>query len=181
MTYRLTRDTNGWPVLWTDRLWLRVPDATDLEPSARFWASERSQMMGGPWTLEKTREGYDDIHDQWARHGFSLFTVTRREGGEAIGGIGPFYPATHPEPELGWSLWNAADEGQGLAYEAAVAARDWFFATSGHLTAVSHTDPANTRSHRLCERMGARVDAGAAHPYGDEPTLTYRHHAGGQA
>lgn len=181
MTYRLTKDAQGWPVLWTDRLMLRIPGADDVEPSARFWASERSHMMGGPWTVEKTREGFDDILDQWSRLGFSLFTVARRKDGTAIGGIGPFYPSGHPEPELGWSLWNAGDEGQGLAHEAAVAARDWFFDTSGHRTAVSYTDPANARSHRLCERLGATVDPLASHPYGDEPTLTYRHHAGGQA
>jgi RimJ/RimL family protein N-acetyltransferase len=169
------------PTLHTARLILRVPTEVDLEPSARFWASERSRMMGGPWTYEKTRDGYADILDQWNRHAFSLFTVTLHYTGEAIGGIGPYFPETHPEPELGWSLWSADHEGKGLAYEAATAARDWFFATSGHATAVSYTDPANTRSHRLCERMGATVDPDAAHPYGDEPTLTYRHHAGGRA
>jgi RimJ/RimL family protein N-acetyltransferase len=118
---------------------------------------------------------------QWQKHGFSLFTVTRAGSDDGIGGIGPFFPDTHPEPELGWSLWDAADEGQGLAHEAAAAARDWFFATSGHRTAVSHTDPMNHRSHRLCERLGATIDPAALHPYGDEPTLTFRHHAGGNA
>ncbi|MCY1128048.1 GNAT family N-acetyltransferase [Frigidibacter sp. RF13] len=181
MTHRLAQDMHGKPVLWTERLCLRVPADGDVVPSARFWASERSHMMGGPWTYEKTRDGFVDILDQWNRHGFSLFTVTLRDTGEPIGGIGPYLPETHPEPELGWSLWSAEHEGKGLALEAALAARDWFFATSGHTTAVSYTDPANTRSHRLCERMGATVDPDAPHPYGDEPTLTYRHHAGGRA
>ncbi|MGB3146658.1 MAG: GNAT family N-acetyltransferase [Paracoccaceae bacterium] len=168
-------------ILTTQRLTLRVPTMADLDASARFWASERSHMMGGPWTHEKTRDSLADVIDQWRRHGFGLFTVTFRDTGEAIGGIGPYFPETHPEPELGWSLWSADLEGKGLAFEAAIAARDWFFATSGHQTAVSYTDPANHGSHRLCERMGATVDPDAPHPYGDEPTLTFRHHAGGRA
>lgn len=181
MTYALTQDADGWPVLVTGRLRLRRPCEADVGPGARFWASERSHLMGGPWSEETTRAGFEDIAQQWQRHGFSLFTVTRHDDDEGIGGIGPFFPATHPEPELGWSLWDAADEGQGLAHEAAAAARDWFFATSGHATAVSYTDPDNHRSHRLCERLGAVVDPQAAHPYGDEPTLTYRHFAGVRA
>ncbi|MDW4550624.1 GNAT family N-acetyltransferase [Defluviimonas sp. D31] len=178
MTHRVTQDAEGRPVLWTERLRLRVPNDGDLPASARFWASDRSHLMGGPWTYEKTREGYLDILDQWQRHGFSLFTVTFHDSDKGIGGIGPFYPETHPEPELGWSLWDAANEGRGLAFEAASAARDWFFATSGFRTAVSHTDPDNAASHRLCERLGAAVDPDARHPYGDEPTLTWRHDAG---
>ncbi len=181
MTYSLTQDANGTPVLWTERLGLRVPLSGDLDPCARFWASDRSRMMGGPWTYAKTREGLEDILGQWRRHGFSLFTVILRDTGEPIGGIGPFFPDTHPEPELGWSLWDAANEGQGLAFEAAAAARDWFFATTGHQTAVSYTDPANAASHRLCGRLGATIDPDAPHPYGDEPTLTWRHVAGGRA
>ena len=181
MTYVLAQDGEGRPVLETARLRLRVPNASDIAPSARFWASDRSHMMGGPWTLDQLRAEHQGLLDQWQRHGFSLFTVTRKGDDTGIGGIGPFFPATHPEPELGWSLWNAEDEGQGLAHEAAAAARDWFFATSGHRTAVSHTDPDNHRSHRLCEKLGGVVDLDARHPYGDEPNLAYRYYALGAA
>jgi RimJ/RimL family protein N-acetyltransferase len=162
-------------VLQTRRLTLRKPHAGDLVACMAFWASPRSQMMGGPWTPEQTANEFDDVLAQWAKHGFSLFTVTLQGSDDGIGGIGPFFPDTHPEPELGWSLWDAAHESKGYAFEAALAARDWFFATTPYRTAVSHTDPANHRSHRLCERLGAVVDPTARHPYGDEPTLTFRH------
>ncbi len=180
MTYRLLHD-NGNPVLVTARLRLRMPTLADIPASFRFWSSDRSHQMGGPWTMETLVAGTEGLVAQWQKHGFSLFTVTRAGSDDGIGGIGPFFPDTHPEPELGWSLWDAADEGQGLAHEAAAAARDWFFATSGYKTAVSHTDPDNHRSHRLCERLGAVIDPAAPHPYGNEPTLTFRHHAGGAA
>ena len=165
------------PVLTTVRLRLRVPVLADLPACARFWASERSHLMSGPWTADETEGEFQGLLDQWAKHGFSLFTVTLHGSDTGIGGIGPFFPDTHPEPELGWSLWDAAHEGRGIAFEAAIAARDWFFATTRYASAVSYTDPLNHRSHRLCERMGAVVDPDAAHPYGDEPTLTWRHHA----
>jgi RimJ/RimL family protein N-acetyltransferase len=178
MTYGLAQDANGNPVLTTARLRLRLPVMADVGPSSAFWSGARSHLMGGPWSIDKLLAETQGLLDQWQKHGFSLFTVTLLDG-TPIGGIGPFFPDTHPEPELGWSLWRAEDEGQGLAYEAAVAARDWFFATSGYSTAVSHTDPDNHRSHRLCERLGGVVDPDAKHPYGDEPNLAYRYHAQG--
>ena len=184
MTFRLTHDTNGDPVLLTERLRLRLPRLSDIEPSFRFWSSERSHLMGGPWTMDKLRTETQGLLNQWQKHGFSLFTVTRHGSDDGIGGIGPFFPDTHPEPELGWSLWDAGSEGQGLAHEAAAAARDWFFATSGYQTALSFTDPQNHRSHRLCERLGGVVDPTA--PVQDAGDVVYRYkagryHAGGAA
>lgn len=180
-TYTLRQDADGMPVLQTARLRLRLPTMDDIPASFCFWSSERSErseMMGGRWSMETVVANTEDLLVQWQKYGFGLFTVTMAETGRPIGGIGPFFPEIYREPELGWSLWDAADEGKGLAYEAAAAARDWFFATSGRRTAVSYTDPANHRSHRLCERLGAVVDPAAWHPFGDEPDLTYRHHAG---
>ena len=178
MTYQLAQDANGGPVLVTARLRLRRPSPADIAPSFAFWSSARSHMMGGPWSMEQLLAETQGLHDQWAKHGFSLFTVTLSDSDDGIGGIGPFYPDTHPEPELGWSLWDADTEGKGLACEAAMAARDWFFATSGYRTAISFTDPQNHRSHRLCERLGGVVDPDARHPYGDEPNLAWRYHRG---
>lgn len=179
MTYRLEQDVDGGPVLVTGRLRLRKPVMADAATSYPFWSGPRSQMMGGPWTREYLTDRTQDLLDQWQKHGFSLFTVTKHGSDEGIGGIGPYFPDTHAEPELGWSLWNAADEGQGLAHEAAAAARDWFFATTGYKTAVSFTDPANHRSHRLCERLGGVVDMDT--PVQDPGDRVYRYHIGGAA
>lgn len=178
MTYRLEQDANGGPVLVTARLRLRMPRLSDIEPSFRFWSSDRSHLMGGPWTMEQLTAETQGLLDQWQKHGFSLFTVTLHGSDDGIGGIGPFFPDTHPEPELGWSLWDAENEGKGLAHEAATAARDWFFATSGYKTAISFTDPKNHRSHRLCERLGGVVDPTA--PVQEPGDRVYRYHAGGQ-
>ena len=178
MTYRLDQDADGGPVLGTARLRLRRPSRADIPASFRFWSSDRSRLMGGPWTMAQLEAETQDVFDQWARYGFGLFTVTLADSGTPIGAIGPFFPAPHPEPELAWSLWDEAHEGQGLAHEAAIAARDWFFATTGRATAISYTDPSNHRSHRLCARLGGVVEPDAAHPYGDEDLLVWRYARG---
>ena len=162
--------------LTTERLTLRLPKASDLPACTAFWSSDRSHMMGGPWDADKTAFEFADVLTQWQKHGFSLFAVTLKGSDAPIGLIGPFFPDDYFEPELGWSLWDATLEGQGLAYEAATAARDWFFANTFYTTAVSYTHPDNTRSHRLCEKLGAVLDPDARSPY-PPPEVIYRHHA----
>ncbi len=177
MSYVLRQDAYAAPVLETERLVLRLPQLDDLTAMAAFWASERSHMMGGPWTTDETVTEFQGLLDQWAKHGFSLFTVTLKGSDNGIGGIGPFFPDSHPEPELGWSLWNAAYEGQGLAREALIAARAWFFAATDYVSAVSYTHPENARSHKLAEAVGATVDPTAPCPY-PPPVRIYRHQRG---
>lgn len=176
----MTVTLSGTPVLTTDRLVLRAPRAGDFAAFAAFWTSDRTRFMGGPWTRNDAEAEFPDLSLQWDRNGFSLFAVTRRGDDRAIGLAGPFYPDGHPEPELAWNLWSAGDERQGLATEAALAARDWFFATTPYRTAVSYTHPDNTPSHRLAERLGATVDPDAPCPYAP-PVRVYRHMARGAA
>ncbi len=160
--------------LQTARLILRAPQPDDLAAFTAFWTSARTVWMGGPWTAGEARSEWPDLAAQWSRHGFSLFTVTLKDSGHPIGLAGPFFPEGHPEPELAWNLWDAAHEGKGYAREAAIAARDWFFAATAHRTAVSYTHPGNDASHRLAEAMGAVVDPTAPCPY-PPPVRIYRH------
>lgn len=179
MTYALQHDAEGAPVLVTERLVLRKPRPGDLPACIRFWASDRSRIMGGPWTPDETATDFADVVAQWDWRGFGLFSVTLAGDAAMQGLIGTWHPKNYPEPEIGWSLYDPALEGRGLAFEAARAALDWFFAATGQTTAVSHTDPQNRRSHRLCERLGAVIDPEAAQPADESPTLTWRHHAPG--
>ncbi len=166
--------------LTTQRLVLRRPSMGDLPECAAFWASARSHMMGGPWTPEVTAANLAEVIGLWDKCGFSLFTVTLKGSDRAAGLVGPWQPEGFPEAELGWSLWDQALEGTGLAFEAASAARDWFFATTGRVTLLSYTHPDNHRSHRLCERLGAVHDPDAPSP-SPPPERIYRHFAKGAA
>lgn len=80
-----------------------------------------------------------------------------------------------PEREIGWSLYDPADEGKGFAHEAARAAIAHAFDAWGWETAVSYVHPANTRSRALAERLGAALDPVAAKPPAEVPPLVYRH------
>ena len=64
-------------------------------------------------------------------------------------------------------------EGNGYAYEAAYAIREWAVECSVVSTLVSYIDPANKKSCKLAEKLGAVIDTGAARP--DVADLVYRH------
>ena len=168
------------PTLTTARLTLRAPAPGDEDASVPFWMSVRSRFMGGPLTEVAARAEWPEVLDQWPPHNFGMFVITETGDDRAMGLAGLWFPATHPEPELGWNLWDAAHEGQGFAREAVSAARDWFFATTDHRSAVSYINMENHRSQHLARSLGARPDPEAACPY-PPPVSIWRHHAGGAA
>src|SRR5947208_8236304 len=61
---------------------------------------------------------------------------------------------SHAQPELGWAL-SRAYWGRGYATEAAAAIRDWAFERPNIDRLVSLISPANVRSQRVAERLGA--------------------------
>jgi RimJ/RimL family protein N-acetyltransferase len=165
-------------VLTTARLTLRQPTEAD-------WPAYRAYRLGSRSTLPEreraepvARQHFDGFARHWAERGFGRFALVDRATGQPIGHAGPLEPEGHPERELTWTLWSAAHEGQGYAFEAAAAARDHAFGTLGWATAVSYIVPGNDRSRRLAERLGARLDAGARAPAYEGGCLVYRHHGG---
>jgi RimJ/RimL family protein N-acetyltransferase len=160
------------PTLTTERLILRAPRREDFAPFAAFWASERSVHEGGPRDLRGAWEDFAAGFGLWAIDGFGTWSVEDRATGALVGIIGYYHPADFPELEIGWTVFDGF-EGKGFAYEAAMAARDWGYAERGLTTLVSYIDPANTRSIRLAERMGARRDTVA--PGVDSDDVVMRH------
>jgi RimJ/RimL family protein N-acetyltransferase len=158
------------PTLTTERLILRPPRREDLAPFAVFWASERSVHEGGPRDLRGAWEDFAAGFGLWAIEGFGTWSVEERATGALVGIIGYYHPADFPELEIGWTVFDGF-EGKGLAYEAAMAARAWGYAERGLTPLVSHTDPANARSIRLHERMGARRDTAAPGVDSDEVVM----------
>ncbi|MFN3971298.1 MAG: GNAT family N-acetyltransferase [Gemmobacter sp.] len=157
----------------TPRLVLRHPEPGDWPAYFACCASARSPLgvdcpEGKAWT------NFAAFFGHWHLRGFGRFVLTRRDTGAAIGHAGPFRPAGHPEREITWTIWDPACEGQGYAFEAAVATRDHAFRDLGWPTAVSYIDPANTRSQRLAARLGAVIDP-AARPPADFPAEVWRH------
>lgn len=103
----------------------------------------------------------------WREHGFGHWAVQRRAGGPIIGFVGiarpTFLPAVAHRIEIGWRLAHA-DWGQGLATEAAIAARDHAGAELGIDNLISIIHPENVRSQRVAAKLGMAVDAYVHHP-----------------
>lgn len=150
------------PVLETERLILRAPEAADLAPFAAFYAGPRSAFAGGPLTeAEAWRQLALEI-GHWPMRGYGRWSVIRRDTGTVAGLIGIIHPPAWPEPELGWDLYDG-HEGKGFAAEAARAVRAHVYHSLGWTTLISLIDPANTRSAALARRLGARIDGTYEH------------------
>ncbi|WP_224813631.1 GNAT family N-acetyltransferase [Hasllibacter sp. MH4015] len=163
------------PQLETERLILRAPEARDLDALAPFVMSDRASFVGGgsdadrgdAWRVLATLSGH------WHLRGYGVYVIVPKGSDTAIGSMGPWNPEGWPEPELSWTIWDAAAEGQGFAFEAMIEIRRYVYDVLGWDTAVSYIDPANTRSIALAERMGCVIDEGANGPGAE--SLVYRH------
>ncbi len=164
------------PTLTTERLILRAPSLADLPAYREFNQSDRSSWTGGPRNEGETFRHLALQIGHWAFRGFGNFAIVKKGEDVACGMAGPWSPDGWPENELGWLIWNEQDEGTGIAFEAASAARDWVFANCGWTTAVSYIHPENDRSVTLAKRLGAVDDsADSPKPAGYPDTLVYRH------
>ena len=143
------------PVIETARLRLRAPEARDFEAYAAFRASDRARLLGGPYTRGQAFDQICSIIGHWHMRGFGRWMVADRVTDAPLGIVGLFYPEDWPEPEIAWSVFEVA-EGQGIAEEAARAARAHAYDTLGWTTAISLIDPANTRSVALAQRLGCK-------------------------
>lgn len=160
------------PHFETARLTLRPMSMADFPRYRDFLASPRAKWMGGPHDAGRAWDWFCNDVAQWALEGHGGLIVSLK--GRAIGQVAVCHGPNFPEPELGWFLFDAADEGQGYAAEAAAVMRDWAFQTRGVATLVSYVDPDNHASRRLAERLGGALDPDAATPAG-MACLTYRY------
>lgn len=171
-------DFHDLPVIETERLRLRGPRLSDYPAFAAFFTSERAQYTRAP-EIERWSawDEFSKLLGCWAVNGYGCFILERKDTGVAIGDAGLWNPKTHPEPEIGWSLWSDRSEGKGFAHEAALAARDHARTAYGLDGLASFIDARNAGSIRLAERLGAVLEVtreGHSGPY-----HLYRHPKGG--
>ena len=160
------------PTLETERLKLRAPVYEDWPGYAELMQSERAVYMGGPFSIKMAWGLFCNDIAQWALFGHGSLMLEHRDTGQCLGQVGINHGPLFPEQELGWTVYRDA-EGQGYAYEAAMALRDWAFNVRGLERLVSYIHPENTRSQKLAERMGATLDFSA--PRQDPEDLVFRH------
>lgn len=161
------------PTLHTERLTLRAPRLEDFEPFAAFYASDRSVWEDGPWDRTRAWKEFGSNAGLWLLRGYGAWSVEDRATGAYLGEVGIFHPAHYPQAELGWMVVPEA-EGKGIAFEAALAARDWAWRQAGLTRLVNYIDAGNVRSIRLAERLGATRDDTLPLPEGED-CLAFRH------
>ena len=166
------------PEIETERLRLRAPRWDDFEAYAAFNASDRSVGVGGPYTRSRAFQRLGGVIGHWQLRGYGRWMVADKNTDEALGVVGPYFPEGWPEPEIAWTVFEAA-EGRGIAYEAAKAARAFAYQALGWTTAISCVVPDNTRSAALAQRMGCVADGVHQHP--DGYTLNIWRHPGPEA
>lgn len=166
----------GVPVVETERLLLRAPQACDVDAYIAAHDDPRAQWMGGNSGRDAAWRTFAVVAGHWALRGFGLWAVTERGRDNILGTVGCWFPEGWPEREIGWFVFPQA-EGRGIAREAALAARAFAYRTLGWTTAVSYIHPDNARSVALAERLGARRDDAAARPKPELGTIVFRHPA----
>lgn len=143
------------PTLRTGRLELRAFRADDLDALAAMQANAAVRRFLGAGDLLSRAETWglmERILGQWTLRGYGMFAIEAE--GRCAGWAGVLHPLEWPEPELSYSL-DQPFWGRGLATEAATAARDWAFATHGFTRLASFIRPANVRSIRVAQKLGA--------------------------
>jgi RimJ/RimL family protein N-acetyltransferase len=129
-----------------------------------------ARYLNRPTTGPAIRDFFELVADHWRVHGFGLYAVETRIPGEPetfIGFVGIAYPTFLPSlahrPELGWRLARWA-WGQGLATEAAIAARDHGFGQLGLHELISIIHPQNERSQRVAIKVGMTIQSQVFNP-----------------
>lgn len=162
--------------LETPRLILRDWRASDL-PAFAAMSADPDVMRYFPAVLSEAHSNdfAAQIRSRLHEHGWGFWALELRESGEFIGMTGlniprvalPFMPCV----EIGWRLakpfW-----GQGLAYEAALAALEFGFMQLQLDEIVSFTALSNQRSQALMQRLGMQLDAPGEF---DHPVLAADH------
>lgn len=166
---------NDAPIIKTARLQLRPHVLADMEAFWTFHQSPRAQYVGSPKNRTHMWYGFASEVGAWTLCGNGSWAIETRDG-RLAGQISIAQPPHFPELELGWILLDGF-EGQGLAFEAAQAARDWAFQTRNVPALVSYIDHRNARSIALAKRLGAVEDPAAARF--DDVDVVYRHQPAG--
>lgn len=143
------------PILFTQRLILRVPDPGDFEAYAAFAAdAETMTHLGGAMPRAVAWRDFSVRAGAWLTRGFSMFSVIERATGRWIGRVGPWRPEGWPGTEIGWGVAREA-AGKGYAHEAASAAMDYAVDVLAWDDVIHTIAPDNLRSIRLAERLGS--------------------------
>jgi RimJ/RimL family protein N-acetyltransferase len=145
------------PTVATARVRLRAFRAADLDAYTAMQANPevmRYLVMGRTSTRVEVWRTMATSLGSWLLRGYGMWACEKIDDGAFIGSVGIFQPLDWPEPEIAYSL-DQPYWGQGLATEAARAARDWLFEHFLMTRAASFIRPDNHASKRVAQKLGA--------------------------
>ena len=151
--------------LETERLRLRAYRADDLDDLAAMFADpDHMRWYPAPFDRETSRAWLQRQIDAYGTRGFALLIVEDRVTGEFLGTAGPTLQIVEDveEVEIGWHT-RPGRKGEGIAPEAAAAARDWTFANLDIDHLISLVRPENAPSRLVAEKIGMHVDREVDH------------------
>lgn len=144
--------------LTTGRLLLRMPDETDIEPTAEMFADDLSRLWLSapqPYTVEHARTWCTLSATALRTTGDGVnWSVVERETGRFVGGVG--VARTHWQrrsTEIGYGICDRA-RGRGYAAEAARAVAEWVLLKQAFNRVELFAATENTRSQRVAEKAG---------------------------
>ena len=144
----------------TERLTIRAFTLDDVPGIHAALYADPSAMhfIGGPHSLERTRQGIAGYVDHQRAAGYSFWAVVLEETGELIGEAG-LYPmnGSGPDIELGYAL-GTPWWGRGYATEAARAILHAAFENLGVERVVAVAKRENTDSLHVLDKLGFRME-----------------------
>lgn len=151
--HNLKNNYLGVPKIETERLILDQPLESDFKTLEVFLKSERSKFVGGPYRSFTAWNDYMANIGHWSLYGCGLWSVRTKNKNNFIGRVGIVRPAMFKEPDLSWQVFEDY-EGQGFAYEAAKAVKEYVTINFNITSLASHIVLANKRSLILAEKIG---------------------------
>ncbi len=173
------------PRLETERLILRDFVRDDLDALAATLGDPEvvRHLTGEPISREDSLRRLFMAAGQWPTIGMGMWAVERKSDGRLVGHVGFFdmqrdmQPSIADLPEMGW-IFDRSVHGQGIAYEACVAALAWLDATYGPVDVPAIIGVGNIASLKLAEKLGFVREADVA--YKGEPIALVRRPAATQ-
>ncbi|HEV7645440.1 MAG TPA: GNAT family N-acetyltransferase [Pyrinomonadaceae bacterium] len=149
-----------FPQIETARLKLRAPVPEDVRPLESLW-SDPDVTKYIPIILFRTREELEEFipltRQRWTERGFGMLIVTTKENDTVIGYCGLQFLNSSPQVEIYYGFSKNAWD-QGFATEAARSMLRFAFETAKLESVAGVTQPENTASQKVLEKIGLKKD-----------------------
>ena len=158
-------------ILKTDRLRLREYVQSDFAGLYAILSDpETMKHYPKPYDEKGTQRWLDWSFDNYARYGFGLWAIERKDTGEFIGDCGITMQNIDGQilPEIGYHI-NKEHWRRGYAKEAASAVRDWAFNNTDFEAVYSYMTASNVASYSTAASVGMTcigeyLEDGVPHP-----------------